>query len=253
MLWLSTPRMGMSLPCSPCHGLSGEREIPCQCHPDDGILSPQLNTAAGARGPAPCSILLLLTSRLCPPSLPAPCNLARPTRAWEPCAPRLAWAPRAWPRRLLAALPWLCSRLFVSFSCQLSSPPAPLAARSAPSSGLSSIPQGPLALSHFKARPHYRLQPLSVQTSAPFAPLFSCSAPRVFFSTPASSVSTTRGKCRRNKLCIPTSRPAAGCQLGDFLGKGHHLDGKTLMDLPPPTDLIPLQPIYILGLADILW
>ena len=57
-------------------------------------------------------------------------------------------------------------------------------------------------------------------------------------------------------MCFPASRPAAGWQLGDFLRKSLHPDGSTLialMDLPPPTDLVPLQPIYILGLSGILW
>lgn len=57
-------------------------------------------------------------------------------------------------------------------------------------------------------------------------------------------------------MCFPASLPAAAWQLGDFLRKGLHPDGSTLialMDLPPPTDLIPLQPIYILGLSGILW
>lgn len=55
---------------------------------------------------------------------------------------------------------------------------------------------------------------------------------------------------------LPISLPAAGWQLGDFLRKGLHPDGGTLaalMDLPPPTDLVALQPIYILGLFSILW
>lgn len=54
-------------------------------------------------------------------------------------------------------------------------------------------------------------------------------------------------------MCFPTSLPAAGRQFGDFLGKGLHPDGSTLtalMNLPPLTDLVPLQFICILGL---LW
>lgn len=45
-------------------------------------------------------------------------------------------------------------------------------------------------------------------------------------------------------------------QLGDFLTKGLHPDGNTLialMALPLPTDTSPLQSIYILGLSGILW
>lgn len=57
-------------------------------------------------------------------------------------------------------------------------------------------------------------------------------------------------------MCFPAFLPAAGWQLGDFLRKGLHPDGNTLialMDLPPPADLVPLQPIYILGLSGTLW
>lgn len=59
-------------------------------------------------------------------------------------------------------------------------------------------------------------------------------------------------------MSFPTSLPAAGWQFGDFLGKGLHPDGSTLialMNLPPLTDLVPvpLQSIYILGLPSILW
>lgn len=55
---------------------------------------------------------------------------------------------------------------------------------------------------------------------------------------------------------LPMSLPAAGWQLRDFLRKGSHPDRGTLialMDLHPPTDLVTLQPIYILGLSSILW
>lgn len=55
---------------------------------------------------------------------------------------------------------------------------------------------------------------------------------------------------------FPTSLPAAGGHFGDFLGKGLHPDGSTLialMNLPPLTDLFPLQFICILGLLSILW
>lgn len=57
-------------------------------------------------------------------------------------------------------------------------------------------------------------------------------------------------------MCFPTSLPAAGRQFGDFLGKGLHPDGSTLialMNLPPLTDLVSLQFICILGLPSILW
>lgn len=57
-------------------------------------------------------------------------------------------------------------------------------------------------------------------------------------------------------MCFPTSLPAAGWQFGDFLGKGLRPDGNTLialMNLPPLTDLVPLQSICILGLPSILW
>lgn len=197
-----------------------------------------------------------------PPHHPPPAHPAWSpwplTACPHPVAGSLVLGSPAWPRWVLAALPCPSNRLFVSFSCQLSSPPASRAQRGlgclhptgTPGSFTPSLtaptPSNAETLSKDFV---FFFFPFPAPEPPPALP------PRVFFHT-GSFCNSTHGKSRRNKMCFPESLPAAGCQLRGFLRKGLHPDGSTLialLDLPPPTDLVPLQPIYILGLSGILW
>lgn len=212
------------------------------------VGGPSLFAPRGTRG-APSAHSLGWGS---PYPAPTPPELGTPRAACP------GQAPQAQPCRGAGSLR-LVFRLLVSFSCQISSPPALHAGEVWARSPSRRDPRQFRAIKPALAL-CYSLDSPAESLSTDFVFLFPlqqdpspAAEPLGIFPREALPSCCSREEQEKQDV-LPDIPPS--WQLGDFLTKGLHPDGNTLialMALPLPTDTSPFQSIYILGLSGILW